>query len=302
MKIAISGASGMVGTALRKRREELGDTVIALKRDPEESRGGNGIFWSADLGLIDEVGLEGLDAVIHLAGENLVSGPWTERRKEAIRESRVRGTLLVAGALSHLENPPKVLLIASAVGFYGDRGEEILTEESASGEGFLAEVCREWEEAGDIAREAGIRVVHLRFGVILDREKGMLGRLLPIFRSGLGGRAGRGDQYISWVALPDLVEAVGFCLENEKISGPVNVASPNSVTNKEFSKILAKTLHRPAAVSVPAAVLKLATGQLAQEVILASTRAMPKRLEENGFVFKYPELESALRFILDREK
>ncbi len=294
MKIAISGASGLIGKAVADHRLALGDAIVAMKRDPNGTRGGNGIFWSPDLGLVDEVGLEGADAVIHLAGEN-IAGPWTERRKEMIRESRVRGTLLVAGALSHLRHRPRVLLVASAVGIYGDQGDEVLTEDSAAGEGFLPEVCQEWEAAAEMAREAGIRVVHLRFGVVLARGNGLLGRLVPIFRSGLGGRAGSGRQFISWVALPDLVRAVDFCLENEGISGAVNVTSPNPVRNSEFAAVLAKVLRRPASVTVPASVLKLAMGQMAQEMILASARAVPERLEAGGFVFRYSELEVALR-------
>jgi uncharacterized protein len=300
MNIAISGASGLVGGAILKHRAALGDEIHTMKRDPEGGRGAKNIFWNAEVGAIDENAFEGLDAVIHLAGENIAGGPWTETRKEEIRYSRVRGTWLVAGALSHLKKPPRVLLVASAVGYYGDRGDEILTEESESGDGFLAEVCREWECATELALAAGIRVVHLRFGVILDREKGMLPRLLPLFRTGLGGRAGRGRQFMSWIAISDLVKAIDFLLEREDLAGPVNMCAPNPVRNSEFASTLGRVLHRPSVVSVPAPLLKLATGKMAEEMILASARAVPARLTASGFQFDYPELEPALRHLLER--
>jgi uncharacterized protein len=298
MKIAISGASGLVGSAISRRRGELGDEIVPMKRDPEQASGGRGIFWSAELGLIDEAALEGFDAVIHLAGENIAGGPWTETRRAEIRDSRVRGTWLLAGALSHVARPPKVLLVASAVGYYGDRGDEELTEESSAGMGYLAEVCAEWECAAKLAREAGIRVVHLRLGAVLAKSGGMLPRLLPVFRAGLGGKAGSGRQFISWIALPDLVRAVDFLLANDDVAGPVNVTSPEPVRNAEFASVLGRVLHRPSVVTVPAGVLKLTTGQLAQEVILASARALPERLLSHGFTFEYPGLEAALRHVL----
>lgn len=301
MRIAISGASGLVGRAVAGHREARGDEILRMVRDPQAAGGGKGIFWSADLGLIDETAFEGVDAVIHLAGEGVASGPWTEARKEAIRDSRVRGTWLVAGALSHARRKPKVLLIASAVSCYGDRGDEVLTEESGPGIGFLAEVCREWECAADLAREAGIRVVHIRLGVVLDRAGGMLARLLPIFRAGLGGRAGNGQQFISWIALADVVRAVDFLLEKEEISGGVNVTAPNPVRNTDFAATLARILKRPSAVAVPAPVLKITTGQMAEEMILASSRVLPARLTGAGFSFQFPDLEPALRHVLGRE-
>jgi len=301
MKIAISGASGLVGAALSEHRKKLGDVIVPMVRDPQSASGGKGIFWSAELGIIDETAFEDIDVVIHLAGEGIASGPWTEARKAAIRDSRARGTWLVSGALSHARKKPKVLLVASAVGYYGDRGDDILTEESVQGDGFLAEVCRDWECASQLAREAGIRVVHMRFGIILDKEKGMLPRLLPIFRTGLGGRAGSGKQYMSWIAISDLVRGVDFLLDHDELSGPVNFTAPNPVRNAEFSSVLGKVLHRPSVVAVPAPILKLTTGQMADEMILASTRALPARLSAAGFEFRYPEVEGALRHLLERE-
>lgn len=301
MKFAISGVSGLIGGALARHRSHLGDTIVPMVREPGAANGGRGIFWSAELGLIDEVGFEGVDAVIHLAGENIAGGPWTEDRKQDIRDSRVRGTWLVGGAISHLKEKPKVLLVASAVGYYGNRGDEVLTEESGPGRGFLAEVCQEVECATELAEEAGIRVVHLRFGAVLDREKGMLPRLLRFFRAGLGGRAGAGQQFVSWVALPDLVRAVDFIIEHEEIRGAVNVTSPNPVRNAEFASSLARILRRPAVMAVPASVLKLTTGPLAEELILASARAIPARLSAAGFTFENPELEGAVRRILEME-
>lgn len=300
MKIAISGASGLIGSALSARRASLGDRVVPMKRNPDQAREEKGIYWNPDLGLVDEAACEGADVVVHLAGENLAAGWWTEARKASIRESRVRGTWLVSKALAHLKRRPRLLLVASAVGIYGDRGSEVLTEDSPAGEGFLSAVSQEWEAAAEPAREAGIRVVHLRFGIVLARHGGMLGRLLPLFRAGLGGRAGDGKQVISWVALEDVVRVVDFLVEEETLSGPVNVAAPNPVTNAEFSSTLARVLKRPAVLAVPAPILRLTMGQMAEEMVLISARALPRRLTETGFSFAQPELEPALRKILQK--
>jgi uncharacterized protein (TIGR01777 family) len=239
-----------------------------------------------------------MDAVIHLAGENLAAGRWTAARKALIRDSRVKGTQLLTDTLVRLKAAPKVFLCASAIGIYGDRGIEALTEAAPLGEGFLASVCREWEAAAQRASRAGIRVIHLRFGVILSATGGALKKMLTPFRLGLGGVIGRGDQYWSWMAIDDVVGALDHVLTNESMQGPVNFVSPHPVTNREFTKVLGRVLHRPTLFPLPRAAVRLAFGEMADEALLASQRVVPAKLLDSGYSFRGPDLEGALGRVL----
>lgn len=289
MKIVVAGASGFVGQALAKRLGEEGHAVSVL------SRGDKGIHWDPERGELDRGKIEGADVWINLAGENIASGRWTQKRKEKILNSRVRGTRLLAEAAAVAERPPQVLINASAIGYYGSRGDELLTEESASGKGFLADVCRQWEAALAPAEKAGVRVVKMRFGVVLGREGGMLKRMLLPFKLGLGGVIGSGDQYMSWVALDDLVEAILFVMRNAACSGAYNVVAPHPVTNRVFTKTLGAVLHRPTIFPLPAFIARAVLGEMGEELMLGGARVLPVRLQQAGFVFRYPTLEAALR-------
>lgn len=292
MKILITGASGLIGSALARRLAGSNEIVRLVRR----GAGGRAeIAWNPEAGTIDAGALEDLDAVVHLAGENVGSGRWTAAKKARIRASRVEGTSLLARTLAGLTRPPKVLISASAIGFYGDRGDEELDETSGPGTGFLAEVCRAWEAATRPASEAGIRVVHARFGVVLAREGGALAQMLPLFRFGLAGRLGSGLQWMSWIALEDAVGAVAFLLAKESFHGPANITSPQPVTNRQFTAALGRVLRRPTLLHAPALVLRAALGEMAKEMLLASARVYPRRLLESGYRFAQPELETALR-------
>ncbi len=258
-----------------------------FSREPE-------VLWNPVARILDFKALEGLDAVVHLAGDPIAAGRWTPEKKASIRDSRVKGTRFLCESLARTDHPPQLLVCASAIGIYGNRGETILTEESPPGTGFLAEVGQEWERACEPALLKGCRVVNLRFGIVLSPRGGALKMMLPPFRLGLGGRLGTGKQWMSWVALADVVQAVEHALNTESLQGPVNVVSPNPVTNSEFTSILGRVLRRPAAFPVPAFAARLAFGELADEALLASTRVEPKRLKLSGFRFKHPELEPAL--------
>jgi len=292
MRVLLSGASGLIGSALARRLAVSSEVVRLVRRDPLSAA--KEIRWDPAAGRIEPKQLEGFDAVVHLAGENIGAGRWTAAKKASIRASRVEGTLLLAKTLARLNQPPKVLVSASAVGYYGDRGEEKLDESSGPGTGFLAEVCRAWEEAAMTAAEAGIRVVLARFGVVLSSEGGALARLLPLFRFGLGGRLGSGRQYMSWIALEDAVGAIAFALENDSLRGPVNVSSPQPVTNREFTQTLGRVLRRPTLLHAPSIALRAVLGEMADEMLLASVRVYPRRLLEAGFSFSKPDLEAAL--------
>ncbi len=296
MRILISGATGMVGSVLIPVLEGGEHEVVRLVRT-RSIEGTTDVFWDPAGGEIEREGLEGFDVVVHLAGEN-INGRWTPDKMRRIRESRSGATRLLCGALAGLEDPPGVLVSASAVGYYGDRRDEVLDEGSGPGSGFFAEVVREWEEATAPAVEKGIRVVNPRFGVILSPAGGMLGTLLAQFRLGLGGKVGSGRQYMSWIGIDDAVAAIHHTMTTETLEGPVVVAAPNPVTHREYTKTLGRVLGRPAFFTLPAFVARLVFGELADELLLSSTRADPTVLQESGFVFRHARLEEALRFLL----
>jgi uncharacterized protein (TIGR01777 family) len=292
MKVLIAGASGLVGSALIPALEADGAEVTRLVRT--SARAGE-IEWHPNNDQIDATKLEGFDIIINLAGENIAGGRWTDDQKRKIHDSRVNGTHLLSEAIAGLKQPPKLFLCASATGIYGDRDDETLDEQSDSGGGFLAGVCREWEQATEPASAAGVRTVNLRFGPILAREGGMLAKLLTPFKMGMGGKVGSGKQYISWVAIDDAVNAIKLALKDESIRGPLNIVSPRPVTNEEFTKTLGHVLSRPTALAMPAFAVRLAFGEMADEMLLTSQRVIPKRLNDAGFEFEYPELEGAFR-------
>lgn len=295
MRIAVTGASGLVGSALCARLDSEGYEVVRLVR---RTAGPREVFWNPSSGILDEGALGGTDAIVHLAGENIAARRWSPAFKEKIRSSRVEGTAGLAGALATWANPPKVLLCASAVGFYGDRGDEELTEESPSGRGFLPELCIAWEGAAQPARDAGIRTVHLRLGTVLSTRGGALAKLLPPFRWGLGGRVGGGHQWMSWISLADAVGAILHLL-SVQVEGPINGVAPEPMTNGAFTEALARALHRPALFPLPAAAVRLAFGEMGKTLLLGSCRAFPSRLLHSGFAFLDPTLEGTLRRELD---
>jgi uncharacterized protein len=292
MTIALSGASGMLGSALNNALRQRGEQVLRLvRRAPASS---DELRWDPVTGLPPDAGrLEDLGAALHLSGANLASRRWTNAYKREMVESRVTTTRVLAEALARLRTPPPVLIAASAVGYYGDGGDEILDEDAAVGVGFLPELCTAWEAATRPAENAGIRVVHLRFAVVLGPEGGALAKLTPLFRLGLGGPLGNGKQWMSWVSEADAVSAALFAVDNHNLAGAVNVAAPNPVTNRAFTRELGHAVHRPAVIPVPAFALRLAFGEMADAALLASTRAAPKRLLEAGFRFKHPALAQA---------
>ncbi len=296
MKILVSGSHGFVGSAFVRELESLGHQAHHLVR--RQPYGPSEIFWDPALGYLDAARLEGFDAIVHLAGESIASGRWTRARKERILNSRVQGTRLLCESLAKLDRKPRVLASASAIGFYGDRGGEVLKEDSGSGRGFLAEVCRQWEGAVEPAAQAGIRVVPMRFGIILSAFGGALSKMLFPFRMGLGGVLGHGRQWMSWVALDDVVSAIRRVIEDERLRGPLNVVSPKPVTNREFTQTLGRVLSRPALVPMPAFLARAVLGEMADELLLSSARVEPAKLVASGYPFKHPGLEEALRVIL----
>lgn len=293
--IAISGSSGLIGTALAAALARDGHVVKHLVR--REARGMNEIVWHPEQGQIDAARLEGVDVVVNLSGEPL-DQRWNSDVKRRIRESRVKATTLLATTVASMKRKPSAMLSGSAVGIYGNRGDELLDERSAAGNGFLAEVCREWEASTRAADDAGVRVVHLRTGLVLARQGGLLAKLLTPFKLGLGGKLGSGDQWMSWIALDDWVGALRFVLATDDVSGPVNMVAPNPSRNVEFTRAVANELHRPAAIPVPAFALKVAFGEMANEAALASQRAAPAALLRAGYDFTFPTLDQALASIL----
>lgn len=296
MKVFVTGATGLIGGALTPRLAAAGHDVIPLVRRAVKP-GEHAIRWDPEAGTIDRAGLEGADVMVHLAGEN-VFGRWSAAKKARIRESRVVGTRLVSDALAGLTRKPQVLLAASAIGYYGDRGEEALTEQSPPGDDFLARVSRDWEAATEPARRAGIRVVNLRFGVVLSPSGGALATMLTPFRLGLGGPVGSGKQFLSWITLDDACAAILHALSDSSVSGPVNVTAPHPVTNRAFAKALGRVLGRPAIVPVPGFALRLAFGAEGAEMLKSGQRVLPARLLASGFQFQDGDAESALRRLL----
>jgi uncharacterized protein (TIGR01777 family) len=299
-RVLLTGSSGLIGTSLVRSLMQNRISTITLHRRPSARRTEASELWDpyAATPVSRPEGLEGITAAVHLSGANLAGRRWTSAYKGEISASRVTPTHALAKLLAGLRSKPEVLVCASAIGIYGNRGAEELSEASLPGSGFLPDLCIAWEEAARPAEEAGIRVVHLRFGVVLSPQGGALEQMLPIFRAGLGGRLASGRQWISWVALPDVTRVIEFVLEIRSISGPVNVVAPNPVTNLEFTRSLAGALRRPAVLPVPAFALRLAFGEMAEATILQSERVVPARLSTAGFDFEYPKLDAALRAIL----
>jgi uncharacterized protein (TIGR01777 family) len=293
-KVLVSGASGLIGSALLPTLQSSGYEVTRLVRGAASGKGN--IAWDPSRPLAPK-SVSGFDAVVHLAGESIV-GRWTDAKKQRVRESRAQGTRNLAEALAAAPQAPRVFISASAIGYYGDRGEETLREESSSGSGFLPEVCREWEAAAEPARKAGIRTAQMRFGVVLSASGGALQKMLPPFRMGVGGNIGSGQQWMSWIDIDDVVGAIQHALKTDTLRGPVNVVGPNPVRNAEFTKTLASVLSRPAILPMPAFAARLLFGQMADELLLASQRVEPAKLLASGYVFQKPELRAALETIL----
>ena len=297
MKILITGASGLIGKELQKslraRGHELLITTRAQPTDP------NHIEWDAEKGFAKPDELEGIDAVIHLAGESIAALRWTDEKKKAIRESRVKGTRSVVDAIARLKAKPKVLVAASAIGYYGERGDEILTEASGAGDGFLPDVCKEWEAESRRAEDAGVRTVLLRTATVLSKDGGALGTMLLPFKLGVGGVIGSGKQWFSWISLDDQVAAIIFALENENLRGAVNSTSPNPVTNEAFTKTMGDVLYRPTFIPLPEFAVSTLLGEMGDALLLTSTRVVPQRLSDAGFEFKYPDLRPALEHAIE---
>ncbi|HSI88827.1 MAG TPA: TIGR01777 family oxidoreductase [Pyrinomonadaceae bacterium] len=294
MRILIAGATGLIGTALRDALKEKGYEMLFVSRS--EPKNESFVQWSMEDGFRDEdlPRLEGLDAAINLAGESISGLRWTEDKKKAIRESRVQGTRRLIELFAKLKQPPKTFIAGSAVGFYGDRGDEVMTEASRAGDTFLSDVCKEWEAESRRAEDLGIRTVLLRTGIVLSKDGGALGTMLTPFKFGVGGVVGSGKQWMSWVSLEDEIRAIVYALENENIRGAVNVTSPNPVTNEEFTKTLGEVLYRPTFLPLPEFAVNLVFGEMGDALLLDSTRVVPKRLEDNGFDFKHPHLKEAI--------
>jgi uncharacterized protein (TIGR01777 family) len=289
MKIAVTGSTGLVGSALVPLLTSAGHDFVRLSRPSQ---------WDPEKGTIDVAALNGIDALVHLAGENIAAGRWTGKRKARIRDSRVKSTKLLSDTLAKMQTPPKVMISASAIGFYGDRGTELLREDSAPGTGFLPDVCRQWEAATDPATRKGIRVVHLRIGVVLSRNGGALSKMLFPFKAGIGGKIGSGRQYWSWISIDDLCSTILHCIQATGLHGPVNAVSPSPVTNFEFTKALGRVLHRPTFFPLPAFAARLVLGEMADALLLASTRVEPAKLLGSRFVFQHKGLEAALANLL----
>lgn len=297
MDIAITGSSGLIGRALAASLRTDGHRVVAVVRAAGRP---DTVRWDPVAGTIDAGGLEGLDAVVHLAGQGIAAGPWTAKQRRRIHDSRQQGTTLLARTLAGLGQRPATLVSASAIGYYGDRGSEVLEERSAAGTDFLAGICTAWEAATQPAEEAGIRVAHVRTGIVLDAQGGALGKQLPLFKLGLGGRAGRGHQWMSWITLHDEVRAIRFALEETSVTGPLNLTAPNPVTNAEFTKALGAAVHRPTFLTIPRLVrhAPLGIGDLVGSLLFTSARVEPRALLAAGFAFDQPSLPAALEAVL----
>ncbi len=298
MTCALSGASGLVGSALARALKSQGHTVRRLVRSKRD-RAKDDIYWNLKSGEIDGRMFDGVDVVVHLAGENIAERRWTRRQKERIRESRLAGTRLIAQTIARLGRKPRVFLCASAIGYYGDR-EQPVDESSAPGEGYLPELCASWEEAAAPARKAGIRTVNLRLGVVLSKAGGALAKMLTPFKLGAGGPVGSGSQPMSWVSIDDVVGAMLFAIENERLEGPVNVTAPGVVSNREFAKSLGQALGRPAFLTLPAFMVSFLFGEMGETLLLGGAPVIPKRLQAAGFKFRHPELGAALKDLISR--
>lgn len=298
VKVLVSGSSGLIGKSLCAALKARSDEVLRLVRT--KSSDSDAVFWDIDEAIVETAKLKGVEAVVHLAGEP-VAEKWTIEAKRRIRQSRKEGTELLAQKIGSMDPPPRVFISGSAVGYYGERGDEMLIESSTPGTGFLPEVCQQWENATGAARISGIRTVMLRTGIVLAQDGGALAKMLPPFQLGLGGNLGHGRQYMSWVTLDDVVGAILFVLDNEAVEGPTNITAPNPVRNSEFTKALGKVLHRPTIFPVPYTVLHMAVGEMADELLLASANAIPKRLAKAGYKFKHPELIDALKHVLHKK-
>ena len=296
MKILITGSHGLVGNALISELNKDKHEIVSLVR--HASAGASEIEWHPNQGSIDSERVSGFDVVVHLAGESIASGRWTDEKKRKIRESRVNGTTLLSQALARSTKPPAVFISASAIGYYGNRGDELLDEKSAPGNDFLAEVCVAWERATGEAEARGVRTVHTRFGIILDQEGGALAKMLTPFRMGVGGRIGDGKQWMSWIALADVIQGLKFVIEHTSITGPVNFVAPNPVTNSEFTKSLGEAVSRPTLFPMPSFAARLAFGEMADALLLSSAKVEPKRLQESGYRFEFENLRPALATIL----
>lgn len=298
MKILVTGSTGLVGSAVVQFLTTGGHRVLRLVRSAP--RNADEIAWNPIAGTIDTDKLEGVDAVVHLAGDNIAHGRWSAAKKARIRDSRVLGTRLLSTALAKLNRKPRVFVCASAIGYYGHRGNDVMTESSPPGPTFISTVCRDWEAATEPAQQAGIRVVNLRIGVVLTPRGGALAKMLTPFKLCVGGVVGSGRQYWSWIALDDVVGAIHHAIAHDELSGPVNAVSPEPLANKAFTKTLGRVLHRPTIAPLPAFVVKLLLGEMGEELLLASTRVVPNRLQETGYQFRCPTLEGALRHVLGR--
>jgi uncharacterized protein (TIGR01777 family) len=299
MRILVSGASGLIGQELVRTLLDDGQQVLQLVRRPANTSAKTTEFqWDPDHGAFDSSRLGHIDAAINLGGVPIADKRWSAERKLQISESRVRSTRLIAQALASLPDPPAVFICASAVGYYGNRGEEPLTEESGPGEGFLADTALRWEEATDAARAVGIRTINARFGLVLSHRGGYIGKIQLIFQSALGGKVGNGRQWWSWITLQDAINALSFCIANKNLEGPVNFTSPSPVRNEEMTRAIGKTLHRPTWFTVPRPMLKLMFGQMGEETMLHSQLAYPTKLQDAGFEWNYPELMPALQYEL----
>lgn len=302
--ILISGATGLIATSLIPMLTAMGFRVKRLVRS--EPRSPDEIRWDPARGELDATALTGVEAAIHLSGESIAGGRWSADRKREILESRVRGTTLLSETLARLARPPRVLISASAIGIYGDRGEELLVEQSPLRTGpdayFVEQVGHAWEAATEPAERAGIRVARTRFGLVLTPAGGALAAMLPAFKAGVGGRMGNGEQWMSWIGIDDVLGALHHIVLTESLRGPVNLTAPGAVRNSEFAQVLADVLHRPSVLPAPAAALRLAMGEMADELLLASAHVLPERLRESGYQFRHPTLEGALRHVLGRAK
>lgn len=299
MKFAITGSSGLVGSELIPFLQSIGREVFRVVRRPAAISEAE-IFWDPVEGRLDTSLLDGFYGVVHLGGVNIADGRWSEKRKAEIRDSRVNSTRFLCESLAKMAKPPKVLVCASAVGFYGDRGDQLMTEESDAGKGFLADVCSQWEAATSAAADHGIRVVNLRIGVVLSPDGGALAKMLMPFWLGVGGVIGSGKQFMSWISINDVVGAINHSLMTESLAGPVNAVAPNPVTNHAFTKAMGKVLRRPTLLPMPGFGARMAFGEMADELLLASTRVEPARLLETKYPFRHPEIEKALRYLLGK--